>query len=47
MRLLRIAVATLGLLATTAVTAQTTSLNGAALSAAWAVPFLGILLSIA
>ncbi|HQR11120.1 MAG TPA: sodium:proton antiporter [Casimicrobiaceae bacterium] len=48
MRLFRIAVATLAVLGTTAATAQTASLlNGAALSAAWTVPFLGILLSIA
>ena len=48
MRLLRIAFAAPVLLASTAATAETTSLlNGAALSAAWIVPFLGILLSIA
>jgi Na+/H+ antiporter NhaD/arsenite permease-like protein len=48
MRLLRIALVAPVLLAPTAAAAETTSLlNGAALSPAWVVPFLGILLSIA
>jgi Na+/H+ antiporter NhaD/arsenite permease-like protein len=48
MRLLRIVFAAPVLLASTATAAETTSLlNGAVLSAAWIVPFLGILLSIA
>lgn len=48
MRPFRIACAAPVLLASSAAAAETTSLlNGAALSAAWVVPFIGILLSIA